>query len=33
MSFLLGLLLFVVVVGIIDAKLPWPRGGDGERRP
>jgi hypothetical protein len=30
MSFLLGLLLFVVVAGIIDAKLPWPRP---ERRP
>jgi hypothetical protein len=24
MSFLLGLLLFVVVLGVIDARLPWP---------
>jgi hypothetical protein len=24
MSFFVGLLLFVVVVGILDAKLPWP---------
>jgi hypothetical protein len=27
MSFILGLILFVVVAGIIDAKLPWPRPG------
>jgi hypothetical protein len=32
MSFFVGLLLFVVVVGILDAKLPWPRPRDGERR-
>jgi hypothetical protein len=32
MSFILGLLLFVVVVGIIDAKLPWSRSGDREKR-
>jgi hypothetical protein len=25
MSFILGLLLFVVVAGVIDAKLPWPK--------
>ena len=25
MSFFLGLLLFVVVAGVMDAKLPWPR--------
>jgi hypothetical protein len=25
MSFFLGLLLFVVVLGVIDARLPWPR--------
>ncbi len=25
MSFLLGLILFVVVAGVIDAKLPWPK--------
>jgi hypothetical protein len=24
MSFILGILLFVVVLGIFDAKLPWP---------
>jgi hypothetical protein len=37
MSFVLGLILFVVVAGIIDAKLPWlrPRATKGptERRP
>ncbi len=33
MSFFVGLLLFVVVVGIIDAKLPWPRPRDTEKRP
>jgi hypothetical protein len=34
MSFIVGLLLFVVVVGILDAKLPWPRarGRDREKR-
>jgi hypothetical protein len=25
MSFILGLVLFVIVAGVIDAKLPWPR--------
>jgi len=25
MSFVVGLLLFVVLAGILDAKLPWPR--------
>ena len=25
MSFILGLILFVVVIGIWDARLPWPR--------
>jgi len=25
MSLLLGLILFVVVIGILDARLPWPR--------
>lgn len=24
MSFVLGLLLFVVVAGFLDARLPWP---------
>jgi hypothetical protein len=33
MSFFLGLLLFVVVAGIVDAKLPWPRARETERRP
>jgi hypothetical protein len=32
MSFILGLVLFVVVAGIIDAKLPWPRPRRTERR-
>jgi hypothetical protein len=27
MSFVLGLLLFVVVLGIVDARIPWPRQG------
>jgi hypothetical protein len=25
MSFLLGSLLFILVVGALDARLPWPR--------
>jgi len=25
MSFILGSLLFIVVVGALDARLPWPR--------
>lgn len=25
MSFILGLILFVVVIGLMDARLPWPR--------
>lgn len=25
MSFILGIILFVVVLGILDSKLPWPR--------
>ncbi len=32
MSFFVGLILFVVVAGILDAKLPWPRPRDAERR-
>jgi hypothetical protein len=24
MSFILGVILFVVVIGILDARLPWP---------
>jgi hypothetical protein len=26
MSFFLGLILFVVVLGILDGRLPWPTG-------
>lgn len=25
MSFILGIVLFVVVVGRLDARIPWPR--------
>jgi hypothetical protein len=25
MAFILGVLFFVVVLGVLDAKLPWPR--------
>jgi hypothetical protein len=25
MSFILGMLLFIVVAGLLDARLPWPR--------
>ena len=25
MAFVLGVLFFVVVLGVLDAKLPWPR--------
>ena len=25
MQFILGTLFFVVVIGILDARLPWPR--------
>ncbi len=32
MSFFVGLILFVVVAGILDAKLPWPRPRDGKRK-
>jgi hypothetical protein len=27
MAFILGLTLFVVVVGALDARFPWPRPG------
>jgi hypothetical protein len=26
-SFLIGMLLFVVVAGVLDARVPWPRAG------
>jgi hypothetical protein len=32
MSFFVGLLLFVVIVGRLDARLPWPRPRDPEVR-
>lgn len=25
MQFILGTLFFVVVIGVLDARLPWPR--------
>jgi hypothetical protein len=31
MSFVLGVLLFVVVLGVLDARLPWPRPRRGSR--
>jgi hypothetical protein len=24
MSFILGLILFVAVIGVVDSRLPWP---------
>ncbi len=27
MSFIVGILLFVVVAGVLDARLPWPSAG------
>jgi hypothetical protein len=24
-SFIVGLILFVVVIGLLDARLPWPK--------
>ena len=30
MSFIVGTVLFVVVLGIIDSRLPWPRPGSRE---
>jgi len=31
MSFILGLILFVVVIGPVDARLPWPIARAGHR--
>jgi hypothetical protein len=31
MQFILGVFLFVVVVGLIDARVPWPRARKGGR--
>jgi hypothetical protein len=25
MAFILGLVLFIIVLGAVDARLPWPR--------
>jgi hypothetical protein len=25
MQFILGVIMFVIVIGVIDAKLPWPK--------
>jgi len=33
MQFILGVLVFVIVIGIIDAKLPWPKPRSKDRRP
>jgi hypothetical protein len=33
MSFIVGLLLFVVVIGRLDARLPWPSATEGKARP
>ena len=32
MQFILGVVLFVVVVGVIDAGVPWPRCGAKETK-
>lgn len=31
MSFILGIVLFVVVVGRLDARLPWPSARDAKK--
>jgi hypothetical protein len=33
MAFVVGVLFFVIVVGLIDARLPWPRPRQSGRRP
>ncbi len=33
MSFILGLVLFTVVIGILDARLPWPISRRSDGRP
>jgi hypothetical protein len=30
MAFFVGMILFVVVIGALDARFPWPRPGRGE---
>lgn len=32
MQFILGVFLFVVVVGLVDARVPWPKAGKDGRR-
>jgi hypothetical protein len=32
MSFILGLVLFVGVIGFMDARLPWPVAGTANKR-
>jgi hypothetical protein len=33
MAFIVAVLLFVVVIGIVDAGLPWPAPKSDQRRP
>jgi hypothetical protein len=33
MQFILGTLFFVVVIGVLDARLPWPKRARKGRRP
>ena len=33
MQFILGVFLFVVVVGLVDARVPWPKAGSRRTRP
>jgi hypothetical protein len=32
MAFIIGVVFFVVVVGLLDARLPWPRPDRGSRQ-
>lgn len=31
MQFIIGVIFFVVVIGVLDARLPWPRPKSGVR--
>ncbi len=33
MQFILGIVLFVIVIGVLDARLPWPKPRKGSARP
>jgi hypothetical protein len=33
MQFVLGVFLFVVVLGVLDARLPWPKAKDRSAQP